>query len=88
MENYFNMLDIHYNDFVNNRLNVLPQQHKDAKALNELFNDLSNSLPKKDIDKLSDFKNLCYDMATFNLQDIYTLGFMDACQIRKNLNKN
>lgn len=91
MKEYISSLDIHYNDFVNNRLNILskqincenPEYKKKLKSLNELFNVISNSLPKNDKDKLSIFKDLCYDIATFDLQKIYTLGFMDACQIRK-----
>lgn len=91
MKEYFSSLDTHYNDFIENRLNVLSKQinHKNAeyknkkKCADELFNTLLNSLPKNNKDKLSVLIDIYYDIATFDLHKVYTLGFMDACQIRK-----
>lgn len=84
-------LDIHYNDFVNNRLNNLSsnvtsknlEYQKKLKQLDENFKNLSKLLSKNEKEKLVIFKDLCYDIATFDLHKAYTLGFLDACQIRK-----
>lgn len=91
MKDYINLIDIHSNEFVNKRLNVLNKTvlSKDSnyiekkEKLEDMLSSISIGLNKVTKEKLKEYTDLLYEVATFEVTKIYTFGFMDACQIRR-----
>lgn len=91
MKNYISLVDVHSNEFVNKRLNVLNKTvlSKDSEyiekngKLEDLLSSISIDLNEVTKEKLKEYTDLLYEVATFEVTKIYTFGFMDACQIRR-----
>lgn len=48
-----------------------------------MLSSISIGLNKVTKEKLKEYTDLLYEVATFEVTKIYTFGFMDACQIRR-----